>query len=74
MKYRPVFQKCVSHDWDHQYYLAPDSEILQVVGTSWIRDDGGVVGNSHSSENVMIRVGKWLGQQGGERGHTEKTQ
>lgn len=39
-----------------------------------MRDNGDVVGNSHSSENLMIRLGKWLEQQGGERGHTENMQ
>lgn len=35
----------------------------------WIRDDGDDLSNSHSSgENLMIKPGKWIGQQAGEKG------
>lgn len=35
----------------------------------WIRDDGDDLSNSHSSrETLMIKQGKWMGQQAGEKG------
>ena len=53
-----------------------ETQTLYVGRTQWIRDDDDdEVGNSHSSRgNLMLRLGKRMGQQGGEKGDTEKIQ